>query len=72
VTTATALAERDGIWETSKPSSVRLQVIYDDDNRQRLVWAVSFERRPDGPPSSRPTLRVLLDAQSGETVTTHG
>jgi hypothetical protein len=72
VTAATALAEGDGIWETGKPNSVRLQVIYDDDNRQRLVWAVSFERRPDGPPGSRPTLRVLLDAQSGETVTTHG
>lgn len=72
VTAAAALADRDGIWETSKPGSVRLQVVYDDDNRQRLVWAVSFGRRPDGPPSSRPTLRVLLDAQSGEALATHG
>jgi hypothetical protein len=72
VTTAASLADRSGIWDTNKPSSVRLQVIYDDDNRQRLVWAVSFGRRPDGPPSSRSTVQVLLDARSGETLATHG
>jgi hypothetical protein len=72
VATAAVLADRDGIWETGTPSSVRLQVIYDDNNRQRLVWAVSFGRRTAGPPGDRLTLRVLLDAQSGEPLTTHG
>jgi hypothetical protein len=72
VATATALADREGIWETGTPSPIRLQVIYDDNNRQRLVWALSFGRRTAGPPGGRPTLRVLLDAQSGEQLTTHG
>jgi hypothetical protein len=56
------LLPRDQRWDLDRPSSVRLQVLYDDDDRQQLVWNVLYRAREDGP---RSTLRLLVDAQSG-------
>jgi len=56
------LAPRDQRWDLATPSSVRLQVLYDDDDRQQLVWSVVYLARQDSP---RSTLRLLVDAQTG-------
>ena len=56
------LLPRDQRWDLDTPSSVRLQVLYDDDDQQQLVWSVLYRARQDGPRSS---LRLLVDAQSG-------
>jgi hypothetical protein len=56
------LLPRDERWDLDQPSSVRLQVLYDDDDQQQLVWSVLFRARQEGP---RSTLRVLVDAQTG-------
>ena len=58
----TWLLPRDERWDLDRPSSVRLQVLYDDDDRQQLVWSVLFRARQDGP---RNTIRLLVDAQTG-------
>jgi hypothetical protein len=56
------LLPRDDRWTLDRPSAVRLQVLYDDDDRQQLVWSVQYAARQEGP---RATIRLLVDAQSG-------
>ena len=56
------LLPRDQRWDLDRPSSVRLQVLYDDDGQQQLVWSVLYRARQEGP---RPTLRLLVDARTG-------
>ena len=68
VLTAALLAERAGRWDARSPASVRLQVIFDQDNRQRLVWAITFPSKPGLAPEGRPNLRILVDARTGEPV----
>ena len=34
------LLPRDQRWDLDQPASVRLQVLYDDDDQQQLVWSV--------------------------------
>jgi hypothetical protein len=53
----------DARWDTASPTAVRLQVLYDDDNRQQLVWSVTFRSRLEG---TRPTLRLLVNAHTGQ------
>lgn len=65
IAAAAAQAESLGDWDFRTPRSVRLQVIFDQDNRQRLVWVVVFTGRGDAP-AARPRLRVLIDARTGE------
>ena len=57
---------RDQRWDTGSPLAVRLQVLYDDDDRQQLVWSVSFRGRPE---SDRPSVRLLVDAHNGQILT---
>lgn len=57
---------RDQRWDTSSPLAVRLQVLYDDDDRQQLIWSVSFRGRPE---SDRPSVRLLVDAHNGQILT---
>jgi hypothetical protein len=52
----------DDRWDLGQPSSVRLQVLYDDDDQQQLVWSVLYRARQDGP---RSTIRLLVDAHTG-------
>jgi hypothetical protein len=54
----------DKRWETN-PSSVRLQVLYDEDDQQQLVWSVTFRGRQEG---ARPTLRLLINAHTGQLI----
>lgn len=56
------LQPRDQRWDLDQPASVRLQVLYDDDDQQQLVWSVLLTARQDGPRSS---IRLLVDAQTG-------
>ena len=65
VATAAGLVERTERWDARAPSSVRLQVVYNQDNRQQLAWAITFPSKPDGAAPGRPSLRVLIDAKSG-------
>ena len=65
VLAAAQLAERAGGWDARTSTSVRLQVIFDQDNQQRLVWAVTFPSKLDSAPEGRPSLRILIDAQTG-------
>lgn len=53
---------RDARWDTASPAAVRLQVLYDDDNQQQLVWSVTLRSRLEG---TRPTLRLLVNAHTG-------
>ena len=62
VAVAAERAAREGHWKPV-PQTVRLLVIYGDDNRQRLVWSVVFVP-PE--PAGRGPLRLLVDARSGE------
>jgi hypothetical protein len=50
------------------PATVRLQVIFDDVNRQRLIWAITFRGEPDAAGRVQPSLRLLIDAQTGQAV----
>lgn len=59
------LLSRDERWDLAEPASVRLQVLYDDDDRQQLVWSVVFRARQAGP---RQTLRLLVDAENGQLI----
>ena len=52
----------DDRWDLGQPSSVRLQVLYDDDDQQQLVWSVLYRARQDSP---RSTIRLLVDAHTG-------
>ena len=61
-TTRAWLLPRDQRWDLDQPASVRLQVLYDDEDRQQLVWSVLYRARQDGP---RSTMRLLVDAQTG-------
>ena len=63
-TAARALGRSEARWDPS-PSSVRLQVLYDDDDQQQLVWSMTFRSRQEG---SRPTLRLLVNAHTGELI----
>ena len=65
IATGAALVEREGRWDARQPTSTRLRVIYDEFNRQRLVWSITFPSRPDPTPGGRPGLRVLVDAHTG-------
>jgi hypothetical protein len=56
------LLPRDERWDLDRPAAVRLQVLYDDDDRQRLIWSVQYAARQEGP---RATIRLLVDAQTG-------
>jgi hypothetical protein len=57
------LLPRDQRWDLDQPASVRLQVLYDDDDQQQLVWSVLLRARQDGP---RQSMRILVDAQNGQ------
>ena len=69
IATAAVLVDRGGLWDARAPTSVRLQVIYNQENRQQLVWAIVFPSKPDAAPD-RPSLRILIDAKIGEPVST--
>jgi predicted small secreted protein len=56
------LGPRDERWNLAEPAAVRLQILYDDDDQQQLVWSVQFPARQTGPRSS---VRLLIDAQTG-------
>lgn len=60
------VGDRDLRWDTSVPSAVRLQVLYDDDDEQQLVWSISFS---GGAGAERPSLRLLVDAHNGRILT---
>jgi hypothetical protein len=64
-TAASAVRARDPRWDSGNPAAVRLQVLYDEENQQQLVWSVTFNARQ---PSSRPTIRLLVDAHSGKLI----
>jgi hypothetical protein len=68
ISTAAVLVDRTTRWDAHTPTSVRLLVIFNTDNRQQLVWAVTFPSRADVTVPGRPSLRLLIDAQSGEAV----
>jgi len=61
----TWLLPRDTRWDLDQPTSVRLQVLYADDDQQQLVWSVVLRAREDGP---RPSIRLLVDAQNGQLI----
>ena len=52
-------------WDLDEPASVRLQVLYDDAERQQLTWSIVYHAREDGP---RTTFRLLVDARTGAVV----
>jgi hypothetical protein len=66
ISTAAVLVDRAARWDARTPSSVRLQVIFNAENQQQLVWAITFPSRADAIVAGRPSLSVLLDAQTGE------
>lgn len=57
------LRPRDSRWALDEPTSVRLQVLYNDDDQQQLVWSVTYRAVQDGPRSS---IRLLVDGQTGQ------
>jgi hypothetical protein len=61
------LRSRDDRWDLDEPTSVRLQVLYDDDDRQQLVWSVTLRARQEGP---RASVRLLVDAHDGQLIQT--
>jgi len=65
-TTTVWLRPRDDRWDLNEPVSARLQVLYDDDDQQQLVWSVTYRPREEG---SRSNLRLLVDAQTGQILT---
>lgn len=69
ISTAAVLVDRAGRWDARKPTSVRLQVIFNAENRQQLVWAITFPSRADASVPGRPSLHLLVDAQTGELLT---
>lgn len=56
------LLPRDDRWDLDEPLAVRLQVLYDDDDRQQLVWSITYRARQEG---QRPSLRLLVDGRTG-------
>jgi hypothetical protein len=68
VASAAATAERLGRSAPGVPASVRLQVIFDDANRQRLIWAIAFRGETDAAGRLQPSLRLLIDAHTGQAV----
>jgi hypothetical protein len=60
------LGPRDERWNLDQPAAVRLQVLYDDDSQQRLMWSVQFAARNEQGP--RTSIRLLIDAQTGQLV----
>jgi hypothetical protein len=68
VASAATTAERLGRGAPGIPATVRLQVIFDDVNRQRLIWAITFRGEPDAAGRVQPSLRLLIDAQTGQAV----
>ncbi|MCC7370896.1 MAG: PepSY domain-containing protein [Chloroflexi bacterium] len=61
------LQTRDQRWDLTTPTAVRLQVLYDDDDRQQLVWSVQYRSATDG---ARSSVRLLIDAQTGAVIQT--
>ena len=59
------LLPRDARWDLKQPASVRLQVLYADDDQQQLVWSVLLRALEDG---SRPSIRLLVDAETGQLI----
>jgi len=57
------LRPRDSRWALDAPTSVRLQVLYSDDDQQQLVWSVTYRTLQEGPRSS---IRLLVDGQTGQ------
>jgi hypothetical protein len=60
---STWLGTRDTRWALDDPISARLQVLYDDDDQQQLVWSVTYRALQAGPRSS---IRLLVDGQTGQ------
>jgi hypothetical protein len=69
---AAVLVDRTERWDSRAPSSVRLQIIYSPENRQQLVWAITFPSMTDPEVFNRPSLRVLVDAHTGEIASNAG
>ena len=69
---AAVLVDRTERWDSRAPSSVRLQIIYNQENRQQLVWAITFPSKTDPEVTNRPSLRVLVDAHTGEIASNAG
>jgi len=59
----TWLRTRDSRWDLTEPTSVRLQVLFDDDDQQQLVWSVTFRALQEGP---RSRIRLLVDGETGQ------
>jgi len=57
------LQTRDNRWDLTQPTSTRLQILFDDDDQQQLVWSVTFRTLQEGPRSS---IRLLVDGQTGQ------
>jgi hypothetical protein len=68
ISTAAVLVDRAARWDARTPASVRLQIIFNAQNRQQLVWAITFPSRADVTAPGRPSLRLLIDAQTGESI----
>jgi hypothetical protein len=66
--TAALLADRADRWDARSPTGVRLQVVYDQHNAQRLAWSITFPGKSDPTPEGRPSLRILVDAHTGEPI----
>jgi hypothetical protein len=65
IAAAAGQADRTGSWDSSRVESVRLQVVFNGDGQQQLVWTVLFPSRPEGGQTGRPYLRVSIDATTG-------
>jgi peptidase YpeB-like protein len=61
-----SIGGQDARWDRTSPSGVRLQVLYDEDDRQQLVWSVTFRGRQEG---GRANLRLLVNAHTGQVMT---
>lgn len=66
VAAAAATAEQLGRGAPGIPSAVRLQVIFDEHNVQRLAWSITFRGEPDATGRVRPALRLVFDARTGQ------
>lgn len=58
----------DPRWDSREPLHVRLQVIYNDDNEQQLVWGIVYRGRQDLGSQPAANLRLLVDATTGRLV----
>ncbi|MCC7106691.1 MAG: hypothetical protein IT307_16260, partial [Chloroflexi bacterium] len=65
IAAAAGQADRTGSWDSSRVESVRLQVVFNGEGQQQLVWTILFPNRPDNGQTGRPYLRVSIDATTG-------